>query len=504
MTKKIKSEQPLVSVIMVTRNSAAKVSLALESLIHQTYENLEILIVDSDSCDATLEKMAEFALSDSRIKILEIKKSSPGKALYAALKLAQGELIALADPADISLVDRLKKQVDFLLSHPQTVLVGGQCFVMDKENEIFGTINYPTDPLTIYRRLFSFKALNMNSIMINRALLPQRFLICHRRQSLESYRHELVFWLARFGELANLDQSLIYYSLPNRETKESFREILTVRLRAIEKHHYRPSTLVLLKQIFQCFALAFLPSRWLAKINRQFLISQIKTDHQRGLAKGWRNLTNGHFLREKPFWSVFFFLLASFVLVHSCRAAILCETQYGGGESCREVNELILDKKIWDPVNQRFEDNLVDVSPEGFRFSLGKRVIFRIKVKNESNKTIENLRVQDSLPVRLKYDRGDLNFEIAKLEPGQTEERQVEAIVDSIPASGFDCEVENVVTAENADYHLRDTSRLCVGQKKMIEVKILPKTGAAAVYLTSFSLLLVFSGWLLVRLKKES
>ncbi|WP_418130554.1 glycosyltransferase family 2 protein [Variovorax sp. 278MFTsu5.1] len=106
---------PRVSVVIPTRNSEKYLREALESILAQTFTNFEVLIVDDNSTDGTLDIIRSYA--DPRIAVLK----GPGKGLAAALNFAyrqaRGEFIARMDADDIAEATRLGKQVAFLDEH---------------------------------------------------------------------------------------------------------------------------------------------------------------------------------------------------------------------------------------------------------------------------------------------------------------------------------------------------------------------------------------------------
>jgi len=116
------SRPPRVSVIIPTRNSAEFLQDALDSILGQTFPHYEILIVDDQSSDRTLEILER--AGDPRIRVI----SGPGKGLAAALNLgvreAVGEYIARMDADDIADPTRLGKQVAFLDENPEIGVCG--------------------------------------------------------------------------------------------------------------------------------------------------------------------------------------------------------------------------------------------------------------------------------------------------------------------------------------------------------------------------------------------
>ncbi len=93
---------PLVSVVMCTFNGEAYLSQQLESIIHQTYLNLEIVIADDGSTDKTIQIITGFQLKDTRIKFFRNDKNlGYNKNFENGFFLCQGEYIAISDQDDI-------------------------------------------------------------------------------------------------------------------------------------------------------------------------------------------------------------------------------------------------------------------------------------------------------------------------------------------------------------------------------------------------------------------
>lgn len=112
----------LVSVVMPAYNAAATIEPALRSLLGQTYEPLEIIVVDDGSTDATADIAA--GLGDPRVMLLRQSHSGLVKALNDGCARAQGGFIARLDADDLSHERRIAAQVAFLDDHPDVGLVG--------------------------------------------------------------------------------------------------------------------------------------------------------------------------------------------------------------------------------------------------------------------------------------------------------------------------------------------------------------------------------------------
>ena len=109
--------EKMVSVITPTYNSEIFIRQTIESVLNQTYLNLELIIVDDCSIDNTVSIVEEFQQLDSRVKLFELDANS-GAAIARnyALEKAQGRYIAFLDSDDLWDCDKLEKQIHFMTS----------------------------------------------------------------------------------------------------------------------------------------------------------------------------------------------------------------------------------------------------------------------------------------------------------------------------------------------------------------------------------------------------
>lgn len=135
MTELLRSEeQPLVSVIMPVFNAESYLSEAVESILSQTFPDFELITIDDCSTDGSLAVLKSFAERDTRVRLLENERNlGVTPTLNRGLKEAQGELIARMDADDISLPERLEKQIAFPQANPQIGLISGDAVAIDAE-----------------------------------------------------------------------------------------------------------------------------------------------------------------------------------------------------------------------------------------------------------------------------------------------------------------------------------------------------------------------------------
>ncbi len=109
---------PLVSVVMPSYNRSNFIGSAIDSILNQTYNNFEFIIVDDGSTDSTSKVLQKYAAKDKRIILLRQNNQGAAAARNNGVDKAQGKYIAFMDDDDISLPNRLEKQVTFLEKYP--------------------------------------------------------------------------------------------------------------------------------------------------------------------------------------------------------------------------------------------------------------------------------------------------------------------------------------------------------------------------------------------------
>ena len=112
------SSKPLVSILMSVRNGEQTVEKSIKSILNQSYDYFEFLIVDDCSTDSTLGKLKILEKQDSRINIFTNSENiGLTKSLNKLIKNTKGELIARQDADDYSNPERIYAQVKYLLKN---------------------------------------------------------------------------------------------------------------------------------------------------------------------------------------------------------------------------------------------------------------------------------------------------------------------------------------------------------------------------------------------------
>ena len=113
-----------VSVIIPIYNTEKYLKKCLNSLIHQTLSDIEIICVNDGSTDKSIDILRNFASQDHRIKIIEQENKKQGAARNAGMKIAQGEYIGFVDSDDWVDLDYFEKLYISAIKHKADISLG--------------------------------------------------------------------------------------------------------------------------------------------------------------------------------------------------------------------------------------------------------------------------------------------------------------------------------------------------------------------------------------------
>ena len=140
---------PLLSVLMPVYNVEQYVAEAIESILNQTFNNFELIIIDDGSTDASRVIASEYAKKDHRIRFYSRENRGIVKTRNELLLLAQGKYFAIMDGDDISYPTRLEEQLNFLVNSNDYLIVGCRDLLIDPEGDPIIVINNCLEHLEI-------------------------------------------------------------------------------------------------------------------------------------------------------------------------------------------------------------------------------------------------------------------------------------------------------------------------------------------------------------------
>jgi glycosyltransferase involved in cell wall biosynthesis len=141
---------PKVSVVMSVYNGEKYLRSSIESILRQTYSDLEFIIINDGSTDTGLDIINEYAKKDERIKLISRENIGLVYSLNEGIKKAQGEYIARMDADDIAMPVRLEKQLKYAQEEGLAVCGAWAEGIDDLGNKI-KDMDYPPDTEKIRR-----------------------------------------------------------------------------------------------------------------------------------------------------------------------------------------------------------------------------------------------------------------------------------------------------------------------------------------------------------------
>jgi glycosyltransferase involved in cell wall biosynthesis len=147
------TNHPEITVLTIVCNGERYIREAVNSILNQTYENFEYILVNNNSTDNTPGILEDYAQKDKRIKIIKETRQGVLYARNAGLQIAKGDWVAILDADDIALPQRLECQLNFIEQNPSAVLVGSGCIMIDEDGKYIKEYRYPADHTSLVRYL---------------------------------------------------------------------------------------------------------------------------------------------------------------------------------------------------------------------------------------------------------------------------------------------------------------------------------------------------------------
>jgi glycosyltransferase involved in cell wall biosynthesis len=184
----------------------------MESVLAQSFQNFELLVLDDGSVDLTREILGQFATQDDRVRILSRENRGLVATLNELISMSRGQYLARMDADDVCRPERFALQVEYLKNHPACVAVGSQILLIDPEG--MPICNFAMDPA--HESIDSAHLSGIGgSLLCHPSVLMRRDAVVRAG----SYRNgceyaediDLFLRLAELGELTNLPEVLLHY-----------------------------------------------------------------------------------------------------------------------------------------------------------------------------------------------------------------------------------------------------------------------------------------------------
>lgn len=201
-----------VSILMPMRNAEGYIKASIESILNQTYADLEVIIIDDCSTDSSREIVESF--SDSRIKLLKGEGQGISCALNLGLEVATGDYVCRCDADDLYPVNRLSSQVDWLLTHPELIAVSGKFTSIDENGRIVAEFKTGDEPCDITSELNSgVTRTHLGTFLMKTASM--RMLGGFRSYFVTAEDIDMQLRLAEISAIGYLPENMYFYRIHN-------------------------------------------------------------------------------------------------------------------------------------------------------------------------------------------------------------------------------------------------------------------------------------------------
>jgi glycosyltransferase involved in cell wall biosynthesis len=234
--------KPLVSVVIPVHNGEEYIKEAIDSCLNQTYENIEIIVVDDKSTDNTLQILQEYG---DKITVIPVEKQNGlGNVLNIGIRASKGQYIARMDADDVMYPSRISKQVEYMQEHPNCVAVGGQIDIIDENGKVVDYRKYAIEDKEIKRNRFLHQPFAHPAVMLRKSALEDVGLYPEDMWKVEDVK--LFFLLSQKGEFHNLEDTVLKYRITFKTESQSkmvdhFKKTNEIRRWAIKELGIKPT-----------------------------------------------------------------------------------------------------------------------------------------------------------------------------------------------------------------------------------------------------------------------
>ena len=196
---------PRVTAIITVYNEQTWIRCAVDSLLHQTLGDIEVLVMDDGSDDGTPEILA--SINDPRLKVITCDRLGRAAALAKAVELSRGRYIANLDADDEAYPDRLLLQAEFLDANPDHAWVGGGEDRQDSQRGEHYLRLYPENDDAVRRMAVKCIPYCHSAVMFRRSLLEDD--INYNLQQPYLIDFEFFLRVAAQHKVANLSEAVV-------------------------------------------------------------------------------------------------------------------------------------------------------------------------------------------------------------------------------------------------------------------------------------------------------
>ena len=229
--------RPLVTVVIPSYNHERYIRQSIESVVNQTYGNIQLIVIDDGSSDRSPEIIRGMA-EEFSFEYIKQKNIGLPKTLNKAIALAKGKYFVSFGSDDIMFLDRIEKQVVFMEAHPEFKITSGNVIFVNEEGEE-----------AVVQKPRATRILEFDDIFLNRqpgiqaagAMVERELFSVHGEYDPDIPLEDIYMWLKllSLGHRAYiLEDNLAYYRKHSRNTYKNIPYMLDAVLKTIESYSY--------------------------------------------------------------------------------------------------------------------------------------------------------------------------------------------------------------------------------------------------------------------------
>lgn len=220
-----------VSILTPAYNAADYIAETIESVLAQSYKDFEYIVCDDCSTDNTLNIIRKYASRDPRIAVIRNEVNlGIARTRNRLLEHASGQYIVWQEADDISVSDRIEKQLAFMDSHPEVGICGGTLECFDEEG-VISYRRYPTGHAALRKIVFRYAPVPQPAAIIRRSCFDTLGHYLHDFTPADDLEMTLRIG-ARFA-MANLPDTVLRFRIHNNTTSTTFSKLKKLELQTI-------------------------------------------------------------------------------------------------------------------------------------------------------------------------------------------------------------------------------------------------------------------------------
>lgn len=234
--------RPCVSILMSVFNGEEYLRSAIQSIMDQTVDAWEALVVDDGSTDSSARIVAEYAAVDQRVHLLQIDHSGQARALNHGLAFVRAPYVARIDHDDLMKPHRLADQLECMTENQDLVLLGSSAEFVDSTGRPYFVHQMPLDDSSLRKALVRYNPFFHSATMLRTDAARE---VGGYRDLPAAQDYDLWMRMSRVGQLGNLGEPLVSLRIhrarvTERRRRQQQRCHLRVQWLAVSRGWYSP------------------------------------------------------------------------------------------------------------------------------------------------------------------------------------------------------------------------------------------------------------------------